>query len=81
MKILWKFIIRTNLEFWKITFFFQVELQQVKQEIDRKLAEKDEEIESTRRNTQRAIEQIQVWSKNSKFWLKNSIHQILSQKF
>ena len=40
--------------------FLQVELQQVKQEIDRKLAEKDEEIESTRRNTQRAIEQIQV---------------------
>ena len=39
-----------------------VELQQVKQEIDRKLAEKEEEYENARRNTARSVEQIQVSS-------------------
>ena len=37
-----------------------VELQQVKQEVDRKLSEKEEEIENTRRNCIRAVEQIQA---------------------
>ena len=38
----------------------QVELQQIKQEIDRKLAEKDEELDNNRRNHTRALEQIQA---------------------
>merc|ERR1739848_220365 len=38
----------------------QVELQQMKQESDRRLAEKDEEIDNTRRNAARAVEQIQA---------------------
>merc|ERR1712233_166024 len=38
----------------------QVELQQIKQESDRRLAEKDEEIDTARRNAARAVEQIQA---------------------
>merc|ERR1712233_243076 len=38
----------------------QVELQQIKQEADRRLAEKDEEIDNARRNAARAVEQIQA---------------------
>ncbi len=36
----------------------QLELNQVKGEIDRKLAEKDEEMEQIKRNSQRVIESI-----------------------
>lgn len=42
-----------------LQFIFQVELQQIKQEIDRKMAEKDEEIDNARRNAVRSLEQIQ----------------------
>jgi myosin heavy chain 6/7 len=38
----------------------QLELSQVRQEIDRRLHEKDEEFENTRRNHQRAIESMQA---------------------
>ncbi|XP_014662682.1 PREDICTED: myosin heavy chain, muscle-like isoform X1 [Priapulus caudatus] len=38
----------------------QLELQQIRQEIDRRLAEKDEEFETTRRNHQRAIDSMQA---------------------
>lgn len=37
----------------------QLELTQVKSEIDRRLAEKDEEIEQIKRNSQRVIESMQ----------------------
>merc|ERR1712193_443273 len=42
------------------TLRVQVELQQLKQEIDRRLAEKDEEIDNARRNATRSVEQIQA---------------------
>lgn len=42
-----------------VKFIYQVELQQIKQEIDRKMAEKDEEIDNARRNAVRSLEQIQ----------------------
>merc|ERR1712243_375847 len=38
----------------------QLELAQVKQEIDRRLAEKEEEFENTRKNHARALESMQV---------------------
>merc|ERR1711868_257917 len=38
----------------------QVELQQLKQEVDRRLAEKEEEIDNARRNAARSVEQIQA---------------------
>jgi chromosome segregation ATPase len=38
----------------------QLELSQVRQEIDRRLHEKEEEFENTRRNHQRAIESMQA---------------------
>merc|ERR1712142_445778 len=38
----------------------QVELQQLKQEADRRIAEKDEEIDNARRNATRSVEQIQA---------------------
>merc|ERR1711931_110755 len=38
----------------------QVELQQLKQEADRRIAEKDEEIDNARRNASRSVEQIQA---------------------
>merc|ERR1712076_227720 len=38
----------------------QVKLQQLKQEADRRLAEKDEEIDNARRNAARSVEQIQA---------------------
>merc|ERR1712142_1420884 len=38
----------------------QVELQQLKQEVDRRLAEKEEEIDNARRNASRSVEQIQA---------------------
>merc|ERR1711970_1376220 len=38
----------------------QVELQQIKQEADRRIAEKDEEIDNARRNAARSVEQIQA---------------------
>ena len=38
----------------------QVELAQIKQDFDRGLREKDEEFDNARRNTQRAIESMQV---------------------
>merc|ERR1712131_486567 len=37
-----------------------VELQQTKQEVDRRLAEKDEEVDNARRNAARSLEQIQA---------------------
>jgi len=37
-----------------------VELQQTKQEVDRRLAEKDEEVDNSRRNAARSLEQIQA---------------------
>merc|ERR1739848_661987 len=37
-----------------------VELQQLKQEVDRRLAEKEEEIDNARRNSSRSVEQIQA---------------------
>merc|ERR1711953_434741 len=37
-----------------------VELQQTKQEVDRRLAEKDEEVDNTRRNAARSLEQIRA---------------------
>ncbi|XP_005986736.1 myosin-7 [Latimeria chalumnae] len=42
------------------TLRIQLELSQIKAEIDRKLAEKDEEIENLRRNHQRAMDSIQT---------------------
>ena len=36
-----------------------MELQQIKQEIDRKMAEKDEEMDNARKNAVRTLEQIQ----------------------
>merc|ERR1711990_986966 len=42
------------------TLRVSVELQQLKQESDRRLAEKDEEIDNARRNAARAVEQIQA---------------------
>merc|ERR1711868_326396 len=38
----------------------QVELQQLKQEVNRRIAEKDEEIDNSRRNATRSVEQIQA---------------------
>ncbi|XP_066529234.1 myosin-7-like [Hoplias malabaricus] len=42
------------------TLRIQLELSQVKADVDRKLAEKDEEIDNLRRNHQRALESIQA---------------------
>ncbi|XP_073732182.1 myosin, heavy chain 7B, cardiac muscle, beta a isoform X1 [Misgurnus anguillicaudatus] len=42
------------------TLRIQLELNQIKADIDRKLAEKDEEIDNLRRNHQRAIESMQT---------------------
>ncbi|XP_057218621.1 myosin, heavy chain 7B, cardiac muscle, beta a isoform X1 [Triplophysa rosa] len=42
------------------TLRLQLELNQIKADIDRKLAEKDEEIDNLRRNHQRAIESMQT---------------------
>ncbi|KAF4107480.1 hypothetical protein G5714_011844 [Onychostoma macrolepis] len=42
------------------TLHIQLELNQIKADIDRKLAEKDEEIDNLRRNHQRAIESMQA---------------------
>ncbi|CAL8339629.1 unnamed protein product [Lota lota] len=42
------------------TLHIQLELNQVKADIDRKLAEKDEEIDNLRRNHQRSLETIQA---------------------
>ena len=41
-----------------------VELQQTKQEVDRRLAEKDEEFDNARRNATRSLEQIQAYLDN-----------------
>ena len=38
----------------------QIEIQAIRQDIDRRLAEKDEEFESTRKNHQRALDSIQA---------------------
>ncbi|XP_014661503.1 PREDICTED: myosin heavy chain, striated muscle-like isoform X2 [Priapulus caudatus] len=38
----------------------QLELQQIRQEVDRRLAEKDDEFETTRRNHQRAVDSMQA---------------------
>ncbi|XP_014676451.1 PREDICTED: myosin heavy chain, muscle-like [Priapulus caudatus] len=38
----------------------QLELHQIRQEVDRRLAEKDEEFETTRRNHQRAVDSMQA---------------------
>ncbi|XP_034068174.1 myosin, heavy chain 7B, cardiac muscle, beta a isoform X2 [Gymnodraco acuticeps] len=42
------------------TLRIQLELNQIKSEVDRKLAEKDEEIDSLRRNHQRMLESLQA---------------------
>ncbi|XP_037833103.1 myosin-7B isoform X2 [Kryptolebias marmoratus] len=42
------------------TLRFQMELQQIRTEIDRKIAEKDEEIENLRRSHQRSLENMQT---------------------
>uniref|UniRef100_A0A3Q3ISE2 Myosin-7B n=1 Tax=Monopterus albus TaxID=43700 RepID=A0A3Q3ISE2_MONAL len=42
------------------TLRIQLELNQIKADVDRKLAEKDEEIDSLRRNHQRALESMQT---------------------
>ena len=45
----------------KLTFLrFQVEFAQAKQDNDRRMAEKDEELENTRRNGLRAVESMQT---------------------
>ena len=38
----------------------QLEIQSIRQDIDRRLSEKDEEFESTRKNHQRALDSIQA---------------------
>merc|ERR1711990_704136 len=41
------------------TLRVSVELQQLKQEVDRRVAEKEEEVDNARRNSARSVEQIQ----------------------
>lgn len=42
------------------TYSFKVETSQIRQEIEKRLAEKEEDFENTRRNHQRALESLQV---------------------
>ena len=52
----------------------QVELQQLKQEADRRIAEKDEEIDNSRRNASRSVEQIQgFYLNNFEIFLKDTL--------
>lgn len=44
------------------TYSFKVETSQIRQEIEKRLAEKEEDFENTRRNHQRALESLQVES-------------------
>uniref|UniRef100_G3N9K5 Myosin, heavy chain b n=1 Tax=Gasterosteus aculeatus aculeatus TaxID=481459 RepID=G3N9K5_GASAC len=63
----------------------QLELTQVKSEIDRKLAEKDEEIEQIKRNSQRVIESMQstldseVRSRNDALRIKKKMEGDLNE--
>jgi hypothetical protein len=40
----------------------QVEISQIRSEIEKRLAEKEEEFENTRKNHQRALESMQVFN-------------------
>eukprot|EP00079_Xenopus_tropicalis_P019678 XP_012809631.1 PREDICTED: myosin, heavy chain 7, cardiac muscle, beta isoform X1 [Xenopus tropicalis] len=63
----------------------QLELNQVKGEIDRKIAEKDEEIEQLKRNSQRALESMQstldaeIRSRNDALRLKKKMEGDLNE--
>ncbi|XP_031750436.1 myosin-4-like [Xenopus tropicalis] len=63
----------------------QLELNQVKGEIDRKIAEKDEEIEQIKRNSQRALESMQstldaeIRSRNDALRLKKKMEGDLNE--
>uniref|UniRef100_A0A3B4FK76 Myosin heavy chain, fast skeletal muscle-like n=1 Tax=Pundamilia nyererei TaxID=303518 RepID=A0A3B4FK76_9CICH len=63
----------------------QLELTQVKGDIDRRLAEKDEEIEQMKRNHQRVLETMQsaldaeMWSKNDTIRIKKKMETDLNE--
>ncbi|CAH2291982.1 myosin, heavy chain 7, cardiac muscle, beta [Pelobates cultripes] len=63
----------------------QLELNQVKSEVDRKIAEKDEEIEQVKRNSQRALESLQssldaeIRSRNDALRLKKKMEGDLNE--
>ncbi|XP_075702307.1 uncharacterized protein LOC142666212 [Rhinoderma darwinii] len=63
----------------------QLELNQVKSEVDRKIAEKDEEIEQIKRNSQRALESMQstldaeIRSRNDALRLKKKMEGDLNE--
>ncbi|XP_073435872.1 myosin-4 [Dendrobates tinctorius] len=63
----------------------QLELNQIKSEVDRKIAEKDEEIEQIKRNSQRALESMQstldaeIRSRNDALRLKKKMEGDLNE--
>lgn len=63
----------------------QLELSQAKSELDRKVAEKDEEIEQLKRNSQRAVEAMQsmldaeIRSRNDALRLKKKMEGDLNE--
>ncbi|XP_063312179.1 myosin-1B-like [Pelobates fuscus] len=63
----------------------QLELTQIKSEVDRKIAEKDEEIEQVKRNSQRALESLQssldaeIRSRNDALRLKKKMEGDLNE--
>ncbi|XP_069503630.1 myosin-4-like [Ambystoma mexicanum] len=67
------------------TLRIQLELNQVKSEVDRKVAEKDEEIEQLKRNNQRAVDSLQstldseIRSRNDALRLKKKMEGDLNE--